>query len=141
MTLVVVGSGRSLNLVGVSLPSGPGAIAAVRAGAGPGRVLRASRTSGRANAPGCGRRGLDHARPRASQRGPGCSPYAATSYAYERMAMFTSAKHNWPGRKSGTRYHYAWYRRVGVHRLSGTITEAGAYPTVDDVGKPCAGEP
>jgi RNA-directed DNA polymerase len=47
---------------------------------------------------------------------------AIDSYAHERMAIFTSAKHKRSGRNWGTRYNYAWYRRLGVHRLSGTIT-------------------
>jgi hypothetical protein len=38
------------------------------------------------------------------------------------MAIFTSAKHKRSGRNWGARYNYAWYRRLGVHRLSGTIT-------------------
>ncbi len=46
---------------------------------------------------------------------------AIDGYAHERMAIFTSAKHNRPGRNWTTRYPYAWYRRLGVHRLSGTI--------------------
>ena len=46
---------------------------------------------------------------------------AIDGYAHERMAIFTSAKHNRPGRNWVTRYNYAWYRRLGVHRLSGTI--------------------
>ena len=46
---------------------------------------------------------------------------AIDGYAHERMAIFTSAKHNRPGRNWVTRYPYAWYRRLGVHRLSGTI--------------------
>jgi group II intron reverse transcriptase/maturase len=46
---------------------------------------------------------------------------AIDGYAHERMAIFTSAKHNRPGRNWASRYTYAWYRRLGVHRLSGTI--------------------
>jgi hypothetical protein len=38
------------------------------------------------------------------------------------MAIFTSAKHNRSGRNWVARYNYAWYRYLGVHRLSGTIT-------------------
>jgi RNA-directed DNA polymerase len=44
------------------------------------------------------------------------------AYAHERMAIFTSAKHNRSGRNWVAHYNYAWYRRLGVHRLSGTIT-------------------
>ena len=45
---------------------------------------------------------------------------AIDSYVHERMAIFTSAKHKRSGRNWGARYNYAWYRRLGVHRLSGT---------------------
>ncbi|MGZ4666526.1 MAG: group II intron maturase-specific domain-containing protein [Frankiaceae bacterium] len=46
---------------------------------------------------------------------------ASDSYAQERMAIFTSAKHGRSGRNWDGRYTYAWYRRLGVHRLSGTV--------------------
>jgi group II intron reverse transcriptase/maturase len=46
---------------------------------------------------------------------------AIDSYAQERMAIFTSAKHGRSGRNWDGRYTYAWYRRLGVHRLSGTV--------------------
>jgi RNA-directed DNA polymerase len=49
---------------------------------------------------------------------------AVDGYAHERMAIFTSAKHNRPGRNWATRYNYAWYRRLRVHRLSGTVAWA-----------------
>lgn len=43
------------------------------------------------------------------------------SYVHERLALFTSDKHARRGRNWATRYNYQWFRRLGVHRLVGTV--------------------
>ena len=52
---------------------------------------------------------------------------AIDSFAHERMAIFTSAKHGRSGRNWNGRYTYAWYRRLGVHRLSGTVVRVSTH--------------
>ena len=43
------------------------------------------------------------------------------SYVRERLALFSSKKHQRVGRRWGQVHTQAWYRRLGVHRLSGTV--------------------
>jgi len=44
------------------------------------------------------------------------------SYVQERLAIWDNAKRGQPGRSWGQRHDGDWYQRLGVHRLSGTIT-------------------
>jgi RNA-directed DNA polymerase len=46
---------------------------------------------------------------------------AIDSYVHLRLAMLASTKHGLPGRTWTTRFNYAWFSRLGVHRLVGTI--------------------
>jgi RNA-directed DNA polymerase len=43
------------------------------------------------------------------------------SYVHERLAILTSVRHRRPGRNWATHYTWAWFRGLGVHRLSGTV--------------------
>lgn len=49
------------------------------------------------------------------------------SYVHERLAIFNNAKHNRPGRGWGRRHDGAWYSRLGVYRLSGTVRPVMAH--------------
>lgn len=46
------------------------------------------------------------------------------SYVQERLAILDNAKRGRPGRSWGLRHNSAWYRRLGVYRLSGTVLSA-----------------
>lgn len=46
------------------------------------------------------------------------------SYVQERLAILDNAKRGRPGRSWGLRHNSAWYQRLGVYRLSGTVTPA-----------------
>lgn len=43
------------------------------------------------------------------------------SYVQERLAILDNAKRGQPGRSWGLRHNSAWYQRLGVYRLSGTV--------------------
>lgn len=43
------------------------------------------------------------------------------SYVHERLAIFASRKHGRTGRNWARRYNWAWFKRLGVQRLSGTV--------------------
>jgi hypothetical protein len=43
------------------------------------------------------------------------------SYVHERLAILTNAKHRRSGRRWATHYNVAWFQRLGVHTLSGTV--------------------
>jgi group II intron reverse transcriptase/maturase len=49
------------------------------------------------------------------------------SYVHERLAILTSRKHGRRGRNWTRRYDLAWLKRLGVHRLSGTVRYATAH--------------
>jgi group II intron reverse transcriptase/maturase len=51
------------------------------------------------------------------------------SYVCERLALFLSKKARRSGRQWGERYTPAFFQRIGVYRLSGTITRRQAAPT------------
>jgi hypothetical protein len=46
---------------------------------------------------------------------------AIQCYAHERLALFASAKHGRSGRNWVSRYDIAWFQRLGVYRLSGSV--------------------
>jgi RNA-directed DNA polymerase len=46
---------------------------------------------------------------------------AIDRYVNERLAIFASTKQGLRGRNWATRFTYAWYRRLRVHQLSGTV--------------------
>jgi RNA-directed DNA polymerase len=48
------------------------------------------------------------------------------SYAHERLAILASAKHKRSGRRWATTYDTAWFGRLGVHTLSGSVRHGGA---------------
>lgn len=48
-------------------------------------------------------------------------------YVHERLAILTSRKHGRRGRNWAGRYNTAWFNRLGVHRLSGTVRYAPAH--------------
>jgi group II intron reverse transcriptase/maturase len=43
------------------------------------------------------------------------------SYVHERLAILASVKHGRSGRNWASRYKWAWFRRLGVYALSGTV--------------------
>lgn len=43
------------------------------------------------------------------------------SYVHERLAILASVKHGHSGRNWVHRYDGAWYRHLGVYRLTGTV--------------------
>ncbi|HEX2064404.1 MAG TPA: group II intron reverse transcriptase/maturase [Acidimicrobiales bacterium] len=49
------------------------------------------------------------------------------SYVHERLAILTSTRHARSGRNWATHYSWAWFRSLGVYRLSGTIRYWSAY--------------
>jgi len=49
------------------------------------------------------------------------------SYVHERLAILMSRKHGLQGRNWAGRYNRAWYQRLGVHRLSGTVRYGPAH--------------
>ena len=49
------------------------------------------------------------------------------SYVHERLAILMSRKHGLQGRNWAGRYNQAWYQRLGVHRLSGTVRYGPAH--------------
>ncbi len=49
------------------------------------------------------------------------------SYVHQRLAILTSRKHGLHGRNWASRYNTAWYQRLGVHRLSGTVRYGSAH--------------
>ena len=48
-------------------------------------------------------------------------------YAHERLAILASRKHGLPGRNWSTRFTSEWCTKLGVYRLSGTVTHTTAY--------------
>jgi RNA-directed DNA polymerase len=51
---------------------------------------------------------------------------AIDSYVHLRLAMLASTKHGLSGRTWSTRFNYAWFSRLGVHRLVGTVRYGAA---------------
>ena len=49
------------------------------------------------------------------------------SYVNERLAILASAKHELQGRNWVTRFTYEWVTRLGIYRLTGTVTPTLAY--------------
>jgi group II intron reverse transcriptase/maturase len=49
------------------------------------------------------------------------------SYVHERLAILASAKHGRHGRNWVSHYPWAWFTRLGVYRLSGTIRHGTAH--------------
>jgi RNA-directed DNA polymerase len=49
------------------------------------------------------------------------------SYVHERLAMLASAKHGLTGRHWTTRFNAEWFRRLGVHALTGTVSYGTAH--------------
>jgi RNA-directed DNA polymerase len=49
------------------------------------------------------------------------------SYVHERLAILASAKHRRSGRNWVTRYNGAWFRRLGVFALTGTVRYGTAH--------------
>lgn len=49
------------------------------------------------------------------------------SYVHQRLAILASRKHGLQGRNWASRYNGAWFRRLGVHRLSGTVRYGSAH--------------
>ncbi len=52
---------------------------------------------------------------------------AIDSYVHLRLARLASVKHGVPGRNWSTRFNYAWYARLGTHRLEGTVRYGTAH--------------
>lgn len=48
------------------------------------------------------------------------------SYAHERLAILAAAKHQRSGRRWAATYNGAWFGRLGVHTLSGSVRYGGA---------------
>jgi len=49
------------------------------------------------------------------------------SYLHERLAILTANKHQRPGRRWVVEYDWAWFQRLGVHTLSGTVRHGNAH--------------
>jgi hypothetical protein len=49
------------------------------------------------------------------------------SYVHQRLARLMSRKHGHSGINWTRRYNGAWFKRLGVHRLSGTVRYAPAH--------------
>jgi RNA-directed DNA polymerase len=49
------------------------------------------------------------------------------SYVHERLAILASAKHGRRGRNWARHYPWAWFTRLGVYRLSGTVRHGTAH--------------
>jgi RNA-directed DNA polymerase len=47
-------------------------------------------------------------------------------YVHERLAILTAAKHKRSGRRWATDYNLAWFQRLGVHTLSGSVRYGNA---------------
>jgi group II intron reverse transcriptase/maturase len=48
------------------------------------------------------------------------------SYVHERLAILAAAKHKRSGRRWATTYNTAWFQRLGVHTLSGSVRHGSA---------------
>jgi RNA-directed DNA polymerase len=48
------------------------------------------------------------------------------SYVHERLAILATAKHKRSGRRWATQYNVAWFQRLGVHTLSGSVRYGSA---------------
>jgi len=48
------------------------------------------------------------------------------SYVHERLAILATAKHKRSGRRWASQYNVAWFQRLGVHTLSGTVRYGSA---------------
>jgi group II intron reverse transcriptase/maturase len=48
------------------------------------------------------------------------------SYVHERLAILATAKHRRSGRRWATTYNVAWFQRLGVHTLSGSVRHGSA---------------
>lgn len=67
---------------------------------------------------------------------------AVDGYVHERLAIFASRKHRLRGRNWTTRFTYGWITRLeGLPPDRKRAQGDGACQSVNDVGKPCAGEP
>lgn len=51
---------------------------------------------------------------------------AVDSYVHMRLARLASIKHGRSGRNWATRYNYAWFSRLRLYRLSGTVRYGSA---------------
>ena len=49
------------------------------------------------------------------------------SYLNERLAILASAKHGLKGRNWVSRFNYEWATKLGIYRLTGTVTPTLAY--------------
>jgi RNA-directed DNA polymerase len=49
------------------------------------------------------------------------------SYVHERLAILAAAKHKRRGRRWATEYNVAWFQRLGVHTLSGSVRYGSAH--------------
>ncbi len=49
------------------------------------------------------------------------------SYVHERLAILAAAKHKKRGRRWASDYNVAWFQRLGVHTLSGSVRHRGAH--------------
>jgi RNA-directed DNA polymerase len=49
------------------------------------------------------------------------------SYVHERLAILAAAKHKRSGRRWATEYSRAWFRRLGVHTLAGSVRYGTAH--------------
>jgi RNA-directed DNA polymerase len=49
------------------------------------------------------------------------------SYVHERLAILAAAKHKKRGRRWASDYNVAWFQRLGVHTLSGSLRYRGAH--------------
>ena len=49
------------------------------------------------------------------------------SYVHERLAILAAAKHKRSGRRWATEYNLAWFRRLGVYTLSGSVRNGSAH--------------
>jgi group II intron reverse transcriptase/maturase len=49
------------------------------------------------------------------------------SYVHERLAILAAAKHKKRGRRWATDYNVAWFQRLGVHTLSGSVRYRDAH--------------
>jgi RNA-directed DNA polymerase len=48
------------------------------------------------------------------------------SYVHERLAILAAAKHKRSGRRWATEYNLAWFQRLGVHTLTGSVRYGSA---------------
>jgi RNA-directed DNA polymerase len=63
------------------------------------------------------------------------------AYVHDPLAIFASTKHRLGGRNWQRRFIWAWGSRLRSTVPTGRCGMGCAYPAMNDVGKPCAGEP